>query len=190
MKKLLLVIVAIVCTCNAVQAQNNVAEHLANVAQTLEDPSVVYDPSYVRLSYPNGDVPATQGVCTDVVIRAFRKAFGWDLQKSIYEFRKAKGQATDRNIDHRRVKSLRPYFDSLVAQGILVKVPKAGPYQKGNIIIWDLGAQEHIGICVDDDVIIHNICCGQVIEDMYMQDIVIRNYRFAPNITFEQIQKL
>ena len=63
---------------------------LADSASALEDHSVVYDPSYRQIPYPNGDVPKNVGVCTDVVVRAFRKAFGWDLQKSVYEFRKAK----------------------------------------------------------------------------------------------------
>ncbi len=55
-------------------------------------------------------------------------------------------------------------------------------YRKGNIIIWDLGGgQLHISICVANDTIIHNICCGQVIEPMYMQDKVIRNYSFEPD---------
>ena len=57
-------------------------QQLADAARSLENPNVVYDPSYVRISYPNGDVAADHGVCTDVVIRAFRKAWGWDLQKN------------------------------------------------------------------------------------------------------------
>jgi len=54
---------------------------------------------------------------------------------------------------------------------------KGGKYRKGNIVIWNLGnGKLHIGILVEDDVIIHNICCGQEVEPMYMQDKVIRNY--------------
>ena len=89
-------------------------QQLADAARSLEDPSVVYDPSYVKLTYPNGDVPADRGVCTDVVIRAFRKAWDWDLQKTIYEFQKEQfpDRKLDRNIDHRRVRNLMEFFDT------------------------------------------------------------------------------
>ena len=146
---------------------------LADSAKTLADNTVVYDPSYRQIPYLNGDVPPKIGVCTDVVIRAFRKAFNWDLQKSIYEFRKAKKQPTNTNIDHRRVKNLMAYYDEVKQ----LRNDKGGKFRKGNIVIWDLGnGKLHIGILVEDDVIIHNICCGQEVEPMYMQDKVIRNY--------------
>lgn len=149
------------------------ANILADSAKTLENNSVVYDPSYRQIKYPNGDVPKNIGVCTDVVVRAFRKAFNWDLQKSIYEFRKAKKQPTNTNIDHRRVRNLMAYFDEVKQ----LHNDKGGKYRKGNIVVWNLGnGQLHIGILVEDDVIIHNICCGQEVEPMYMQDKVIRNY--------------
>ena len=65
------------------------------------------------------------------------------------------------------------YFDDVK----ILQNDKEGNYQKGNIIIWNIGnGQMHIGICVDDDVIIHNICCGQEVEPMYMQEKVVRNY--------------
>ena len=145
----------------------------ADSARTLEDKSVIYNSSYRIIPYPNGDVPKNTGACTDVVVRAFRKAFKWDLQKSIYEYRKAKKLPTNTNIDHRRVKNLMAYFDDVK----ILQNDKEGKYQKGNIIIWNIGnGQMHIGICVDDDVIIHNICCGQEVEPMYMQEKVVRNY--------------
>lgn len=157
-------------------------KQLADAARSLEDPNVVYDPSYVKLTYPNGDVPSDRGVCTDVVIRAFRKAWGWDLQKNIYEFQKEQfpDRKLDRNIDHRRVRNLMEFFDTYFDMTQLYNTHEK-EYRKGNIIIWDLGGgQLHIGICVANDTIIHNICCGQVIEPMYMQDKVIRNYTFDP----------
>jgi uncharacterized protein YijF (DUF1287 family) len=158
-------------------------QQLADAARSLENPNVVYDPSYVRISYPNGDVAADHGVCTDVVIRAFRKAWGWDLQKTIYEFQKEQfpDRKLDRNIDHRRVRNLMEFFDIFFDTAQLYNTHE-NEYRKGNIIIWDLGGgQLHIGICVANDTIIHNICCGQVIEPMYMQDRVIRNYSFEPD---------
>ena len=158
-------------------------QQLADAARSLENPNVVYDPSYVRIAYPNGDVASDHGVCTDVVIRAFRKALGWDLQKTIYEFQKEQfpNRKLDRNIDHRRVRNLMEFFDAYFDMTQLYNTYE-NEYRKGNIIIWDLGGgQLHIGICVANDTIIHNICCGQVIEPMYMQDRVIRNYSFEPD---------
>lgn len=137
-------------------------QQLADAARSLENPNVVYDPSYVRISYPNGDVAADHGVCTDVVIRAFRKAWGWDLQKTIYEFQKEQfpDRKLDRNIDHRRVRNLMEFFDIFFDTAQLYNTHE-NEYRKGNIIIWDLGGgQLHIGICVANDTIIHNICCG------------------------------
>ncbi len=177
MKHILLIITFLTGIYSSVQNRDINSETLARAAKTLEDPSIVYDPSYVSIPYPGGDVPADTGVCTNVVIRAFRKAFGWDLQESVREYRKAKGKSIDTNIDHRRVRNLMEYFDTLVQGGEMARLSNKGSYLKGNIIIWNLGGgQLHIGICVDNDEIIHNICCGQVIEPMYMEDSVIRNY--------------
>lgn len=161
---------------------------LADSARALEDHNVKYDPSYRQIPYPNGDVPQNIGVCTDIIIRAFRKAFGWDLQKSICQYRKARKLPTNTNIDHRRVKNLMPYFDQVKE----LKNNTSAPYKKGNIIIWNLGnGQLHIGICVDDNVIIHNICCGQVVEPMYMQEKVIRNYSWnCPELKELSIKEL
>src|SRR5688572_19219427 len=55
---------------------------LAAKEQTLKP--VTYDGSYVRIGYPNGDVPVNKGVCTDVLIRAYRKV-GIDLQVKVHE---------------------------------------------------------------------------------------------------------
>ncbi|MDR0823815.1 MAG: DUF1287 domain-containing protein, partial [Prevotella sp.] len=59
-------------------------KRLSNAAIELTKDRVTYDPRYYTLSYPNGDVPADKGVCTDVIIRAYRK-LGIDLQKKIHE---------------------------------------------------------------------------------------------------------
>jgi uncharacterized protein YijF (DUF1287 family) len=82
--------------------------------------TTVYDPSYIRLDYPGGDVPIDRGVCTDVVVRALRNALNMDLQKLVHEdmssafskYPKIWGlKKPDRNIDHRRVPNLRCYFE-------------------------------------------------------------------------------
>src|SRR6185369_17596555 len=112
-----------------------------------------YDPSYVALVYPGGDVPEQTGVCSDVVVRAFRIA-GIDLQKEIHEDMKAarsdyptKWGATslDSNIDHRRVLNLMAYFRR---QGKSLPVTYSSTdYQPGDIIAWNLASGiDHIGI--------------------------------------------
>jgi uncharacterized protein YijF (DUF1287 family) len=91
-----------------------------------------YDPSYVKLDYPNGDVPSDTGVCSDVVVRAFRKV-GIDLQKEVHEDmtrawleypRKWGARGTDSNIDHRRVLNLTTYF---TRQGSLCRSLTSAP---------------------------------------------------------------
>ena len=93
-------------------------ERLSDAALLLNKDQVRYDPSYVNIKYPNGDVPAHTGVCTDVIIRAYRK-LGIDLQKEVHEDMKANFskypknwglKSTDTNIDHRRVPNLQTFF--------------------------------------------------------------------------------
>lgn len=103
--------------------------------------TVIYDPAYVALDYPGGDVPSHKGVCTDVVIRALRRGKGMDLQKLVHEDMKSHFMAypgiwglrrTDRNIDHRRVPNLRVYFKR---KGYLLPATrKPANYQPGDLI--------------------------------------------------------
>ncbi len=84
-KQFILAIIGIslsICTYAQEKIVEITPETLADAAKTLEDASIVYDPSYVRITYPGGDVPAKTGVCTDVVVRAFRKAFDWESDHS------------------------------------------------------------------------------------------------------------
>ena len=123
---------------------------------TLIDPSIIYDPAYLSLSYPDGDVPAHTGVCSDVVIRAFKKV-GVSLQLEIKVFRTSNGQSIDTNIDHRRVRNLGPYFASL---GMEVD---SGDYEAGDIIWWKLsGGIDHVGIVLENGRVLHNIGGGQI----------------------------
>lgn len=96
-------------------------EKLSNAAIAILDPDVVYTPNYIGIKYPNGDVPPKTGVCTDVVIRAYRK-LGIDLQKEVHEDMVANFhlypnlskwglKSTDTNIDHRRVPNLEVFFE-------------------------------------------------------------------------------
>ena len=150
-----------------------------------------YDPSYVALDYPGGDVPEQTGVCSDVVVRAFRKA-GIDLQKEIHEDMKAArsdyptkwGGSLDSNIDHRRVLNLMAYFRR---QGKSLPVTySATDYQPGDIVAWDLtNGIDHIGIVTnmlsasaDRYLIVHNIGAGTRIEDVLFDWTIKGHYRF------------
>ena len=151
-----------------------------------------YDPSYVRLDYPGGDVPKETGVCTDVVIRAFR-GVGLDLQKEIHEdmsltfdaYPKKWGLAgPDSNIDHRRVPNLMTY---LTRKGKSVSITdNPNDYRPGDIVTWDLGGGvDHIGIVTDmsltpggDCLIAHNIGAGAKVEDVLFDWKITGHYRY------------
>ena len=114
----------------------------------------VYDPAYVKLAYPGGDVADDRGVCTDTVIRAFRHA-GVDLQVKVHEDMRASFSAypkmwgltkPDRNIDHRRVPNLETLFKR--RGGAKAISDKAGDFLPGDIVSWRLsgGGLPHIGV--------------------------------------------
>ena len=151
-----------------------------------------YDPSYVQLAYPGGDVPEDTGVCSDVVVRAFRKA-GIDLQKEIHEDMTAARSdyptkwgaiAPDPNIDHRRVLNLMAYFRR---RGKSLPISyNATDYQPGDIVAWDLSTGiDHIGIVTnmlsdskDRYLIVHNIGAGTRVEDVLFDWTIKGHYRF------------
>ena len=165
---------------------------LSLAALELTKEKVVYDPSYFSISYPNGDIPKGKGVCTDVIIRAYRK-IGIDLQKEVHEDMKTNFskypklwglKSTDKNIDHRRVPNLMTYFKRQQAEKIISRNPK--DYLPGDIVAWNLGgAITHIGIVVHKksldkkrNLIVHNIGSGQVLEDCLFSNKIIGHYRF------------
>lgn len=167
---------------------------LSNAALALTEQKVTYDPSYFSIGYPNGDVPSDKGVCTDVVIRAYRK-IGIDLQKEVHQdmsthfsaYPKIWGlKTTDKNIDHRRVPNLMTFFKRKGAEKPISK--KAADYKPGDIVCWNLGgAVTHIGIVVDKksrdgkrNLIVHNIGRGQVLEDCLFDFKIIGHYRYKP----------
>ena len=133
----------------------------------------VYDPAYVKLAYPGGDVADDRGVCTDTVIRAFRHA-GVDLQVEVHEDMRASFSAypkmwgltkPDRNIDHRRVPNLETLFRR--KGGAKAISDKAGDYLPGDIVSWRLtgGGLPHIGVVTrkkrgGQPLIAHNIGAG------------------------------
>jgi uncharacterized protein YijF (DUF1287 family) len=150
-----------------------------------------YDPAYVALEYPGGDVPEKTGVCSDVVVRAFRKA-GVDLQKEVHEDIKAArseypnkwgANAPDKNIDHRRVLNLMKYFER---KGKSLSISDAAAdYQPGDIVAWELSnGVDHIGIVTnmlsesaDRYLIVHNIGAGTRIEDVMFTWTIKGHYR-------------
>jgi uncharacterized protein YijF (DUF1287 family) len=150
------------------------------------------DPSYVGIDYPGGDVPLETGVCSDVVVRAFRKA-GIDLQKEIHDdmgrawsvYPKKWGAARpDPNIDHRRVLNLMTYFDR---QGKTLPITSdRDDYLPGDIVSWDLSSGiEHIGIVVNTwsevgrgYLIVHNIGAGARNEDVLWNWKITGHYRY------------
>lgn len=154
--------------------KNLVAAARAQVGVTL-----LYDPSYRQIAYPMGDVPLVRGVCSDVVIRAFRSV-GIDLQQELHRdmqrhfaaYPRNWGLAKpDRNIDHRRVPNLATWFKR---QGYALPVSEnAADYMPGDIVTWVLsGGQPHIGIVSDRQsgdgarpLVIHNIGWGAREDD-------------------------
>jgi uncharacterized protein YijF (DUF1287 family) len=153
---------------------------------------VTYDGSYVRIAYPNGDVPAEKGVCTDVLIRAYRKV-GIDLQLKVHEDMKTAFAAypriwgmsgPDTSIDHRRVPNLQTFFSR---KGMTLAISKApDDYRAGDIVSWMLpGNRPHIGIVTQEKsansgrpLIIHNIGRGPELEDMLFDFELTGHYRY------------
>lgn len=166
---------------------------LSDCAIELTKQDVTYDARYFTIDYPNGDVPSDKGVCTDVVIRAYRK-LGIDLQKEVHEDMKANFssypktwglKSTDNNIDHRRVPNLMTFFKRKGAAKSITD--KAKDYKPGDIVCWKLaGDKTHIGIVVDRkskdgkrNLIVHNIGRGQVLEDCLFEYEIIGHYRYG-----------
>ncbi len=155
--------------------------------------TMIYDPAYVRLAWPGGDVPLERGVCTDVVIRALRDAWKVDLQVLVHEDmvrhfsdypRKWGRRRPDPNIDHRRVLNLRVWFRR---QGLALPVKdSAGAYRPGDIVTSTLpGNLPHIMIVSDrtsstgTPLVIHNIGSGAREEDALFAFPLTGHYRFT-----------
>jgi uncharacterized protein YijF (DUF1287 family) len=176
MKRFLILLILIV------GLQADTLTRFIDAARTQVGVTTTYDPAYVRLKYPGGDIPLARGVCTDVVVRALR-GVGIDMQQRIYTHKKAhptlyKGlYYTDRldpNIDHRRVKNLQAYFAAR-------KYRVRDAFRPGDLVVWKLPGSnlDHIGICSDKrnrrggPLIIHNVGAGAQEED------VLRSYRIV-----------
>lgn len=199
-KFLLMTVVAVYLTgCHANSAIAQVqpvrlpaVERMVGSAMAQTGYTRFYNPAYVRIDYPNGDVPRETGVCSDVIIRAFRSA-GVDLQKLVHEDMAAHFGAypklwglrrPDRNIDHRRVANLMRFFErkrknrAVSAQG--------KDYRPGDVVAWRLpNGRLHIGVVSDRPVsdkgrclVVHNIGAGARSEDLLFTWPVIGHYRY------------
>jgi uncharacterized protein YijF (DUF1287 family) len=174
------------------EARQAFLRQFAAVALDRTQHAVRYDPAYVRLPYPGGDVPADTGVCTDEVIRAYR-AVGIDLQKEVHEDmaanfaaypRKWGRREPDPNIDHRRVPNLMVFFSR---KGESLRITdRAGDYAPGDLVTWSLGrGLTHIGMVVDRKamftrryMIVHNIGEGPKLEDVLFNWKITGHYRY------------
>ncbi len=169
------------------------ARKLIDRALTQVGVTTIYDPAYVRLAYPGGDVPRERGVCTDVVIRAYREAFEIDLQKLVHEdMRRAFAayprtwgmKAPDRNIDHRRVPNLETFLARRKAA--LPVSREAADYRPGDLVTQRLpGNLPHIAIVTDAmsadggrPLVVHNIGRGARHEDILMAFPIVGHFRF------------
>ncbi|CAD0008642.1 DUF1287 domain-containing protein [Flavobacterium salmonis] len=169
-------------------------EKLSEAAISIIDPSIDYDPTYFAIEYPNGDIPVNKGVCTDVVIRSYRK-LDIDLQKEVHEdmienfskypnLKKWEMTKTDTNIDHRRVLNLEVFFER---KGTKLPVSEdARDYKTGEIVTWMInGKLPHIGIITNKksedgkrNLIVHNVGGGQVLEDCLFEYKIVGHFKY------------
>jgi hypothetical protein len=192
MKKTTTLVIILTLLIFSAHGQHSFADRLSDAALELTKQTVIYDPSYYTILYPNGDIPAGKGVCTDVVIRAYRK-LGIDLQKEVHEDMKANFRLypdnwglskPDKNIDHRRVPNLMTFFKR---HGLTLPMTKnPNDYLPGDIVCWDLGGGvAHIGIVVAKKssdrkryMIVHNIGGGQVLADCLFEYTITGHFKY------------
>ncbi|MCZ8198058.1 MAG: DUF1287 domain-containing protein [Flavobacterium sp.] len=179
-------------TASLIENPSTFEEKLANAAISIVDPTVTYTPDYISLKYPNGDVPAKTGVCSDVVIRAYRK-LNIDLQKEVHEDMKANFskypkkwglKSCDTNIDHRRVPNLEVFF---TRKGEKLEVSdNPNDYKAGEIVTWMInGKLPHIGIVTHKKstdgkrpMLVHNVGGGQVLEDCLFDYEIVGHFKY------------
>ena len=188
--KLALAALAVAALQAGVAAQQPPAQAraLASAAQRQVGVTVSYDPAYRRLAYPGGDVPLDRGVCSDVVIRAFR-AIGVDLQAEVHadmrrNFKRYPQlwglRKPDPNIDHRRVPNLMRFLERKGKDR-----PLAGPYEPGDVVAWRLpNGLYHIGMVAEGrarqghPLVVHNIGQGAQVEDVLHAFEKLGHYRW------------
>jgi uncharacterized protein YijF (DUF1287 family) len=179
----------------AIPAVAGPADALVAVARAQIGITTRYDGSYQRIPYPGGDVPIDRGVCTDVVIRAYRR-IGIDLQEQIHKDMRVAWReyphpakwglkSTDSNIDHRRVPNLETFFRRHGTSIAPTKQPS--DYHPGDIVVWQLPVGlPHIGLVSDrfspagTPLVIHNIASGVKMNDVLFAFTITGHYRYLP----------
>jgi hypothetical protein len=169
------------------------AQRLVEGAYAQVGVTLLYDSSYRRIAFPGGDVPLYRGVCSDVIVRAYR-AVGVDLQRLVNQDMRGNFAAypnlwglaqADANIDHRRVPNLAAFF---TRQGGKLPVSRAASdYRAGDVVTWRLpNGHVHIGLVADRRVdgrplVVHNIGWGTQIEDVLFAFEISGHYRYLPD---------
>ncbi len=183
------------------KVHNTFGNKLSAAAKERTKHHVVYDGRYVKLNYPWGDVPSNIGVCTDVVIRSYRR-LGIDLQQQVHKdmlngfdaypnLSKWKLKGPDSNIDHRRVYNLRAFFKRH-GQSL---PPSYNPnhFKPGDLVTWQVGpGQGHIGIVVNQKskqdpkryLVVHNIAEGPKMEDVLFRFRMTGHYRYSGHMKY------
>jgi uncharacterized protein YijF (DUF1287 family) len=192
--RLLVAVAMVFCALSAAHAEREPRlEALLAAAAAQIGVTVHYDGSYQRLAYPGGDVSPDRGVCTDVIVRAYR-AIGVDLQQLVHDDMRAAFDAypplwgmrgTDRNIDHRRVPNLARFFQR---QDAAIAITQQGSdYLAGDIVTWRLpSGLPHIGFVASERIdnrplVIHNIGAGTQREDSLFAFEITGHYRYRPS---------
>jgi len=192
-----ILIATLLLAASPAEAATTKAITVAHSAQGQVGVTRHYDPAYVRLAYPGGDVPADRGVCTDVVVRAHRAA-GMDLQASVHEDMRAAFSAypkawglsrPDPNIDHRRVPNLRKFFER---KGKSLPVStRYRDYQAGDVVSWRLpNGLDHVGVVSNlrmggasgRPLVVHNIGRGAQEEDVLFAWTQTGHYRWFADV--------
>lgn len=202
---------AVIVPLGACDAAPVVAPHAVQVNRSWTDPRipfglrlsaaaeerarqrVVYDAAYVQIAYPNGDVAADRGVCSDEIVRAYRLV-GVDLQRLVHEdmrrafhiYPKRWGLTRpDPNIDHRRVPNLATFF-ARYGQSLAPSL-NGDDYKPGDVVAWVLAdGRPHIGMVTERrsadgkrPLVMHNIGLGPKIEDMLFGLTITGHYRYG-----------
>jgi len=163
---------------------------LANAALAETEDLVVYTDKYRDIGFPMGDVPALYGVCTDVIVRAYR-ALGIDLQALVHKARLGTG---DPSIDHRRTETLRRFF---AKHGVSIPVTDyPEDYKPGDIVTYHRpegrGSQSHIALVSDviapsgRPMVVHNRGWGPQLEDALFANSLTGHYRFSDTVPADQ----
>ncbi len=180
-RSVLVSLFAVTVSPSSARARTANAQKLVAAAENQIGVTRIYDPAYIQIGFPGGDVPIERGVCTDVIVRAYRAAFGFDLQAAVNadmrmnfgSYPKLWGLAgPDKNIDHRRVPNLEVFFTRQKAR---LPVPEtSGDWQPGDLVTMTVaGGRPHIGLISNSlaagtgrRTVIHNIGLGTRADDI------------------------